>query len=87
MLTFAALFGHMELVSMLIDAGADVNKTNYQDGSAPLHAAAFLGRADVVQFLLDNGADPNAMSDQGGTPLMAAELDWATTEYVPQHCR
>ena len=82
LLTFAALFGHMELVSMLIDAGADVNKTNYQDGSAPLHAAAFLGRADVVQFLLDNGADPNAMSDQGGTPLMAAELDWATTEYV-----
>ena len=82
LLTFAALFGHLEIASMLIDAGADVNKTNYQDGSSPLHAAAFLGHADVVAFLLANGADPNAMSDQGGTPLMAAELDWATTQYV-----
>ena len=82
LLTMAAITGQYEVAAMLIDAGANVNKTNYQDGSAPLHAAAFLGHADVVALLLDNGADPNAMSDQGGTPLMAAELDWATTQFV-----
>ena len=29
-----------------------------------------------------NGTDPNATSGEGGTPLMAAELDWRTTQYV-----
>lgn len=79
LLTIASLLGHYELARLLIDAGADVNKTNYQDGSTPLHAAAFLGRADVVALLLDHGAEPDAMSDDGGTPLGAAELGWEDT--------
>lgn len=67
---------------MLINAGADVNKANARDCTAPLHAAAFAGQPDVLALLLDNGAAPNATSGQGGTPLMAAELDWPTTQYV-----
>ena len=66
---------------MLIDAGADVNEVNL-DSTAPLHAAAFAGQPDVLALLLDGGADPNTMSRRGGTPLMAAELDWPTTQYV-----
>ena len=82
LLTIAALFGHLEIAAMLIKAGADVNKPNSQDGSTPLHAAALFGHAEIVLLLLDNGADPNVTSAHGGTPLMAAELDWATTQYV-----
>ena len=82
LLTVAAVLDHQELAALLIGAGADVNAVNYGDGATALHAAAFLGRADMVKLLLDNGANPEAMSDTGGTPLAAAQLDWATTQYL-----
>ena len=82
LLTVAALFGHAEVAALLIDAGADVNARNYGDGSTALHAAAFFGRTDTVRLLLDNDADVHAISDDGGTPLQAAEMDWATTQYL-----
>ena len=82
LLTVAALLDHQELAALLIDAGADVNARNTGDGATPLHAAAFVGRADIVELLLDSGADAAAVSDSGGTPLAAAQLDWATTQYL-----
>ena len=82
LLTVAALLDHRELAALLIGAGADVNARNTGDGATALHAAAFVGRAAIVGLLLDNGADPAAVSDSGGTPLAAAQLDWATTQYV-----
>ena len=82
LLTVVALLDHQELAALLIDAGADVNARNTGDGGTALHAAAFVGRADIVELLLDSGADPRAVSDSGGTPLAAAQLDWATTQYL-----
>ena len=82
LLTVAALLDHQELAALLIDVGADVNARNYGDATTALHAAAFVGRADMVEMLLDNGADPAVVSDTGGTPLAAAQLDWATTQYL-----
>ena len=69
-LTLAALGGYYEIVSLLIEQGADVNPVS-QDGSALL-MGVWGGHLPVVKLLLDRGADPNIASASGETPLMAA---------------
>lgn len=82
LLTVAAIFGHDGVVALLLEAGAEVNARNPQNGATALHAAAFLGHADVVRTLLAAGADPRLASGNGGTAIAAARLDWRTTRYV-----
>lgn len=82
LLTVAAIFGHDRVAALLLQAGAEVNAKNPQNGSTALHAAAFLGHAAVVQTLLAAGADPSLANDTGGTAIAAARLDWPTTRYV-----
>ena len=61
----------LEVVNMLLDAGADVNYGFDTDlGRAPLVAAVQRGRIKVVELLLDNGAHINPAV--GKTPLEAA---------------
>jgi len=50
----AAWGGQLELVNLLLDAGAPAN----DEACAPLSAAARSGRLDIVTRLLDEGADP-----------------------------
>ena len=57
--------GRPELLSALIDAGADL-ATREESGFGLLDAAAYQGRAEAVQLLLDAGADPLAVSDADG---------------------
>ena len=52
------LISHRDVVQLLLDRGADPNKTD-KDGMTALHCAAFNGNKDVVQLLLDRGAEPN----------------------------
>ena len=60
-LRVAADGGHLDVVRLLIDSGADPNKASKQyEGFSPLHHAVKSGRIDVVQLLLDAGAEPNA---------------------------
>ena len=63
--------GHPEVVSALIEAGADVNAHNENDhwGTSPLHAAAHANQAAIAQLLIDHGADVNAADREGRTPL------------------
>jgi ankyrin repeat protein len=63
------------LVTMLIEAGANVNGQN-KDGIAPLHIVQY---PEMAALLVAQGADPNIRSRKGQTPLhtQAAEGDEA----------
>lgn len=64
----AALNGDLDLVKLLIDKDAEVNKK----GWAPLHYAAANGHDDIVQLLIDHSAYLDTPSPNGTTPLMMA---------------
>ena len=67
----AAALGYLEVVRMLLEAGADMNAEN-QDRSTALMFAAHNGHLEVVQVLLEAGADKNAAKQDGATALMFA---------------
>jgi len=62
----AASEGHLEVVQLLIDNGADVNART-TGGGTPLHYAT--SHLEVVRRLLDNGADVNVKGHKGATAL------------------
>jgi uncharacterized protein len=69
-LMIAALKGMTEIVSQLLEKGADVNKP----GWTPLHYAATAGHLQIMNLLLDNHAYIDAASPNGSTPLMMAAM-------------
>ena len=70
-LHLAAAEGHVEIVELLIAAGADVAKRN-KGGETPLLTAAFSGAAGVVHVLLQKGACVRATDADGSTSLILA---------------
>ena len=67
-LMFAARQGDLDSARLLADAGADVNDSAPDYGSA-LVVAASSGHEPVALFLLEKGADPNVADVWGFTPL------------------
>lgn len=67
---------HPELISGLIDAGADPMARTSKYRSTPLHIASKYGkkqtRLDRLTVLLASGANPNAQDIDGEAPLHAA---------------
>jgi ankyrin repeat protein len=72
--------GQWDVVSFLIEAGADVNLHNHNEhwGTTPLHAAAHANQAKISRMLLDAGADVNATDQKGQTPLRHTVFHKAT---------
>jgi ankyrin repeat protein len=62
--------GDLQILTLLIDAGAEINQKITYGGNI-LHYLLHMHRDDqqVYTFLLDNGADINAKDPQGRTPL------------------
>src|SRR5262245_52912800 len=72
----AAWKGHVEVVKVLIDAGADINAKSQNDhyGDTALHAASHGNQKDVVRILIEQGSNVNSRSSNGGTPLAETEF-------------
>jgi uncharacterized protein len=64
----AASRGHLKIVRMLLEHGADPN-IREQGGYTPLHAAAQNGDDDMIRLLLYGGADLTIASNNGKTAL------------------
>ena len=67
----ASLFGHTELMALLIRSGSDITKPDL-GGLTPLHIACEKGKPAAAILLLNSGADLRSRDSIGRTPL-----DWA----------
>ena len=70
-LLLAAREGHLDMVKLLVGAGAALEKAD-ADGVTPLLIATLNGRFEVARFLLDKGANAKVADWYGQTPLFAA---------------
>ena len=69
-LCVAAAYGNLEILSCLVENGADINAaTNYVPGLTPLMFAVQESHIDAVNYLLDQGADVNLQQESGYTAL------------------
>lgn len=64
----ACSYGHFEVCELLINAGANVNATDYWQFT-PLHEAATKLRIDVCSLLLRHGANPYLRNCHGKTAI------------------
>jgi ankyrin repeat protein len=80
LLSLAVNHGHLEMVRLLLDLGADPDERTMlheleeptPSWGTPLWYAALAGRRDIAELLLDRGADPNANVYASGWPLRNA---------------
>jgi ankyrin repeat protein len=76
----AVTFGHVDVVRLLVSAGAHAGITE-NSGINLLHWATITNRSAVVPALVEAGVPLNARDDSGFTPLMyAATIDFGDTE-------
>lgn len=70
-LWMASLGGHLAIVRLLLERGAEVNHTTLTN-STPLRAASFNGHTEVIRCLVAHGADVNKRNQDGNTCIMVA---------------
>jgi len=78
-LMYAAAYGSIDAMRMLLDAGADVNAKNAFDATALMWCANDLAK---VRLLVEKGANVNARSKAGRTPLIIASAHDGNFEVV-----
>jgi ankyrin repeat protein len=78
----AAAAGHLAVVKLLLERGANPNEP--EPGIAPrggaLHAAISGKHFEIVKMLLEHGADPNAEVESSGNCLFMAKFAGASRE-------
>ena len=71
-LNIAAMFNNIDIVKLLVKAGAELDIAN-DDDETPLHTAVHRGNIKIVKFLIDRGANINTRdSIDRYTPLHLA---------------
>ena len=70
-LMYAINDGHIDIVRLLIERGANVNIKN-DDGYTALMYATMMDNIYIVKLLLENGAKPNIKNKKGATALKLA---------------
>jgi len=71
----------VEIASLLINAGADVN-TKTKDGSTVLMGVSISGPADLARLLVERGANVNAKFPRNGMTVLMFAGDTGHTEIV-----
>jgi len=66
-LVAAAYHGYYDLVVFLIEQGADLDRTDKNDGWTALASAAYKGYGKIVELLLEHGADQHLRDKKGRT--------------------
>jgi ankyrin repeat protein len=86
-LLFAAQYGSMQAIELLVDGKADVNLPD-PDGIAPLMMAIVNGHYDAAALLIRKGANVNAVDKSGRGALFFAvdmnSLEWLFSRPNPQ---
>ena len=76
-LHLAVLKGDIDILSILLDRGADINiAAKNADEASPLSWAAFFLVEGAAAFLVKSGADVNFVDANGLTPLDASNFAW-----------
>lgn len=70
-LLYAISNGNLEIIKLLVDSGADVNKADIT-GLTPLMMASSTGKIDVVSYLIKKGTKVKAVDNKGYTSLSYA---------------
>lgn len=70
-LHIACIVNHIEMVTALLEAGANPNLVN-KDGYVPLHLACTVNDIEMATALLEAGANPNLVNKDGHVPLIIA---------------
>ena len=68
---FFSLDYEANVARLLLDAGAEVDKTD-KLGETALHHAAHFGQMDVLQLLVMSGADRRKTNQKGESPIAIA---------------
>ena len=74
LLSNAALLGHLRMLRLLLDYGADIESGGRTQNCTPLIHATETGDLNVVKFLLDAGANLNVEASDGTSPLSHAAV-------------
>lgn len=72
-LSLAVNRGSFEMVSYLVENGAEVNSRN-ESSNTPLYIAARRGRMEIAKYLVEHDAVVNAHCETGCTPMQAAVM-------------
>lgn len=70
----AAWAGQEEMVKMLIEAGAEINRSSATEKGNALYGAAWEGHTAVVKMLVEAGANLNTITQAQNTALWAASF-------------
>ena len=77
------LYSRLEVVNVLLAAGAEINKAT-NNGYTPLHWASINGHFDIVKSLIRGKADVRIMNNQGQSPLDVARTS-EIRQYIHEH--
>lgn len=83
-LIYASCFGHQDVVSALLDAGALVDQQDRNQWSALMWAMTNRHKT-IAKILLDHGASPDIKSSSGGTAFDFAQPGSEISEYLHEN--
>jgi Ankyrin repeats (3 copies) len=78
---YASCFGHAEVVSILVENGADIDKRDQASWNALIWAITNRQK-DIVKYLLDHGASPDAKTTSGRTAFDFVAPNSDMAEYL-----